>query len=116
MNELEKRLNDILMYAINTKDDLSEFITEDQKKTFELIKQALKTPTAEEVCEALGQYFGRLIKYQKVTKEFYYRVNNLDSFVTETYLDGKYTLGCYLPPYLITMIGKFYEGVVSKND
>lgn len=67
-------------------------------------------PTEQEVCEALSEYFKKDVKFSKETKEFYYWEDEyMTVFITETYGDGRYNLGVYLPPHLITLIGRFYE-------
>ena len=74
------------------------------------IKKALTPPTADEVCEALSEYLKEPIKYVRT------------SFVNEretAEVCGLFGLDNYdlvdfntpLPPRLITLIGRFYEGL-----
>ena len=68
----------------------------------------------------MSEYIGNNIYYNEPTKEFVQKmfhgnVLNRDewfiSYVTETYGDrlNAYTVNDYLPPHLITLIGRFYE-------
>ena len=73
------------------------------------IKQALTPPTEEEVCEALSEYFGKKVFVDKRYK--------ISAFVVErgssvAYINARNRL-CLtqLPPHLVTLIGRFYEGV-----
>lgn len=84
----------------------------------EIIKQALdelealkKPPTVEEVCKALSECLAKDVSYG--AKQFYYTIKNTECimFVTETYGDGLWSINEYLPPHLITLIGRFYEGL-----
>ena len=72
-----------------------------------VIVKALKPPTADEVCEVLGKHTMFLTAYDKHKKEFF------DSNGYICYLsNGRIYFNDFaLPPHLITLIGKFYEGV-----
>ena len=95
----------------------------DMSEEYDLVKKALnelealkKPPTVEEVCKALSEFTGQDVLYSEVTHEFYYTENTSgpishEQFITETYGDGLWSLGVYLPPHLITLIGRFYEGL-----
>lgn len=93
----------------------------------ELIKQALTPPTEKEVCEALGEYFHKEVKYIEKTiptqyigdKCFYKLSRRKDTDHTTffikrgiSFIDGHEEMHIQyaLPPHLITMIGRFYEG------
>lgn len=80
-----------------------------------LLKQALKPPTVEEVCKALGACLEKDVSYG--VKQFYYTIENTKCimFVTETYGDGLWSINEYLPPHLITLIGRFYERLEVKE-
>ena len=84
------------------------------KKTLEALK---KPPTVEEVCKALCDFTNWEVKYSTETKQFYHRLENTECtmYITETYGDGLWTLGAYLPPRLITMIGRFYESLEGEK-
>lgn len=115
-----------LWYFINRKSetlpDIEISDTEDNKQ-FMIIQNALteleelkRYPTAEEVCEALSEHEKRNVIYSDKTHEFYYleyegKVGEYKQFITETYGDGLWSLGVYIPPHIITLIGRFYEGV-----
>ena len=72
-----------------------------------------KSPTADEVCEALSEFIGREVSY--TNKQFHYIIKNTQVliYVTETYNNKTFSLGVYLPPHLITLIGRFYEGEIK---
>jgi len=77
--------------------------------TINIIKKALTPPTAEEVCEALKSYFGHHVDkifYDNESKSFRDEINpNLVEYLFDiTYLKD-------IPPSLITLIGRFYEGL-----
>jgi hypothetical protein len=87
----------------------------------ELLKQALTPPTAEEVCEALENHFTPYgyKKYGVVVFEdncFVRKFNNDDRYIfiinqRELLVQGNYPL----PPHLIILIGRFYEGQTNEN-
>lgn len=72
------------------------------------LRQALTPPTADEVCEALSEYF--IDKYICVDNKFYNYGGNEPKAVI-------YKINCSvvirydLPPRIITLIGRFYEGL-----
>lgn len=70
-----------------------------------------KPPTADELCKALSEQLKLKVSYS--AKQFYYKIENTECimFVTETYGDGLWSINEYIPPHLITMIGRFYEGL-----
>jgi hypothetical protein len=70
-----------------------------------IIKQSLTPPTEQEVCEALGEHFGKEVTYSKKTSGFYLGKKRITSYFPH----NKYLIRCYLPPHLITLIGQFYE-------
>ena len=77
-----------------------------------VIVKALKPPTAEEVCEALSEYLKpHYIREVKVTFE-----NNEFVFfdrILVHYVGGHlwFNFPIDFPPHLVTLIGRFYEGV-----
>ena len=84
-----------------------------------IIEQALTPPTSKEVCEALSEYFNRKVVYKEnYLKEFFYEWafnNNNGSFVIASMNDGKVTLNESLSPCIVTLISRFYEGVVENG-
>ena len=63
----------------------------------------------EEVCNALSEYFKEKVKYDS-NKSF---ATHNDS-IARLY-NKKVWIQEYLPPYLITMIGQFYESELNKQ-
>lgn len=86
-------------------------MSREQNQRYAELEQALTPPTADEVCKALCDFTNWEVKYSTETKEFYRKIENTECvlYITETYGDGNWTLGAYLPPHLITLIGRFYE-------
>ena len=71
-------------------------------KYFENIRQALTPPTSDEVCEALS----------KLTRMSVYYNNGKFRFHGDKF--GEIVDLNDLPPHLITLIGRFYEGLEEK--
>ena len=72
------------------------------------IRQA--SPTEDEVCKALSEYYGERHFYNKTSKQFGNRIGIITSLTNKNNLK---TL-VYLPPHLITMIGRFYENLEEE--
>jgi len=71
-----------------------------------------KSPTADEVCKALSEYFGEEVIFLVNDKEFVIKCNIGYKYIVETD-DVLYYIKVGLPLYLITLIGRFYEGVTG---
>lgn len=77
---------------------------------YDLLKSELealkKPPTADEVCKALSEFIDREVTYDDAKKDFVdgYR-NSVEHFLFDSYHLKN------IPPHLITMIGRFYEGL-----
>ena len=72
------------------------------------LKKYLTPPTADEVCEALSEYFGFNYYYQD---KFFYKSNGI-KYIYPLKVSGFTEIQLYdghLPPHLITLIGRFYE-------
>jgi hypothetical protein len=88
---------------------------------FNLIRKALTPPTADEVCKEVEEYLYKCVgkaspylKFCDKTKKFIY-VDFCDNgkeydFITIT-AGGYVNFIPSLPPHLITLIGRFYEGL-----
>ncbi len=79
-------------------------------KEFKAIERALTPPTADDVCKALSEYFGFSFYYQD---NFFYRSDGI-KYIYPLKVSGFTEIQLYdghLPPHLITLIGRFYEGV-----
>jgi hypothetical protein len=83
----------------------------------------LKTPpTEQEVCEALGEFLNKKVYYE----ESPYRVFSTglpvtsDNYIIEEQSDKliafNYDICELYPPHIITLIGRFYEGMVKDNE
>lgn len=87
------------------------------EEIFNTIKQALTPPTANEVCEALSEYYKDYeVTYLKEEKTFV-RTNYAYTFdiVWEDAGEICFKKNTTLPPRLITLIGKFYESEETNN-
>jgi hypothetical protein len=98
--------------------------TEDPSDEIELayvtIEEALdelerlkRYPTADEVCKVLTAHTGYKVIYIEENKEFGY-TEEPHEFISEwiTEREGQaYAITMFLPPHLITLIGRFYEGL-----
>lgn len=76
------------------------------------LKQALTPPTSEEVCEVLSEYF--IDKYICVDNKFYNYGGNEPKAVIYK-IECGVVIKYALPPHLITLIGRFYEGMEKKD-
>jgi len=83
------------------------------------MQEVLTPPTQEDVCQALIEYLECIVFYDNDSKEF---IATLIKPVVYQYSVTKQIRGhyCipelnYLPPHLITLIGRFYEGLESEK-
>lgn len=74
------------------------------------IKKALTPPTSDEVCEALSDYYGIEVVYDKQFKEFR-KGFRVVAYPRENIYNEFDLLG--IPPHLITLVGRFYEGEIK---
>jgi len=93
-------------------------------KTFELLKKALTPPTANEVCKALSEWLKEELptlwnyKVYHDNGGFHY-YNNEDYEIYLVDYDEVFErifFPRYLPPHLITLIGRFYEGLEENKE
>jgi hypothetical protein len=71
------------------------------------LEELKRYPTSEEVCEALSEYYHYEVEYSKRDMTFESELSWYACFK-----DGVIDFGGdKLPPHLITLIGRFYEGV-----
>lgn len=86
----------------------------------DIIRKALTPPTSDEVCEALSAYYDDKVSYsnERYNHMFYFEGSKLgiirliDSKIY--FIQSDYHKTNILPPHLITLIGRFYEGVEKK--
>ncbi len=76
------------------------------------IEKALTPPTADEVCEALSEFYGKKVIYVADVKKFAYE--GVDGWQEICYFGKNFKgdvirFSFRLPPHLITLIGRFYE-------
>ena len=94
-------------------------INSNVSKYMDSLKSILTPPTADEVCEALSKYMKEEVKYipHRLKKNGFYLVDSGIYLVSLGY-DNQVNFSCNdwikfntLPPSLITLIGRFYEGL-----
>jgi hypothetical protein len=117
-HELMQRHNDLYCDGECDKQSL-DIITKDVKEKFELIAQALTPPTAEQIidelrkCEDLGCH--DMIDYMPDCKSFtlfrQMRIDDIFEIDLVRFENGLVYIAKTYPPRLITLIGRFYEGV-----
>ena len=99
-------LLDIVMYGNEHKRAIGEV-----NQAYEDLKQALKPPTAEEVCKALSEYLGETLWFDEDKN---IRVST--QWVVKRLGDIGLEFFYVLPPHLITLIGRFYESKMKDNE
>jgi 1,4-dihydroxy-2-naphthoyl-CoA synthase len=100
---------------------------------YNMVLEALTPPTADELCKAMSNYFKKwnssgyrtsTIEYKSYLKAFFFLSGGdkkedrgkdkticfMESFLGDTHIRFFEDL----PPHLITLIGRFYEGVEKK--
>ena len=110
-------------YYLNHRDEGYQMcINPTWEQELDSIKQALteleelkRYPTSEEVCEALIDYFKKSKYHSYIDTAYYseegkyFHTEDENRSLVEIMFDNYYIHE--IPPHLITLIGKFYEGV-----
>ena len=85
------------------------------------LKNYLTPPTADEVCEALSEYLERNVKMDR-DNTFYYteqrQIGECDEIICGYGWENEHHTIAFeidLPPHLITLIGRFYEGLEESK-
>lgn len=106
--ELEA-LSKIVNYDIN---DSGKCVADYCEEECEVVAKALTPPTAEEVSKALSEIEGLAVRYEAKEQAF---INECEHTLI-VMMDSGLLLRIYdtYPPHLITLIGRFYEGVEQK--
>jgi hypothetical protein len=92
---------------------------QDVLKDIDILEKVLTPPTADEVCKALSKWVKENILDVWNCKVYYdnggfHYYNNCDFeeyLVEYERIDKAISLSVFLPPHLVTMIGKFYDKV-----
>jgi len=97
--------------------NVNDYSKLDIEQELDVIAEALHTPTSDEVCEELERYFYQCvgkanpyIKYKKDLKKFVYVTEECNHEVVGLDKHGYINFIKTLPPYLISLIARFYEG------
>ncbi len=102
VNKILKDIDNDFVYKLDIL-----FLGEKLEKIIKENSKLKKTPTTDEVCEALSKYWGNPIQYDKRHRIF-------DMYVGDNIWKPIELLRLRSVPHLITLIGRFYEGI--NND
>jgi hypothetical protein len=114
--ELEKALN-IIKHIKKSDEYKNGFLVNVGISEIDLFEKLLTPPTAEEVCEALGEFLGYEVEYARTKyreQEFKYK-NSIIPIVIKGN-NNTYKIRFGVPPHLITLIGRFYEGIENNGN
>lgn len=129
----DEALKRIMMFIDGISDTLSVDVGEQLEKDCEIIHEALleakkqlETPTSDELCEAINKFYMSVlphlkeqrVEYKKDKKRFISYIDNKNEFGTwicsVNEMTKRLIFSQMLPPYLITLIGRFYEKELEK--
>ena len=98
-------------------------INSNVSKYMDSLKSILTPPTAEEVCKALSECLITKVVYKHKTKTFYLKQSTFNVELVSYYYDEDkkdyvmhFEFAEPLPPHLITLIGRFYEGLEKEKE
>lgn len=78
------------------------------------IEKSLTPPTADEVCKALSEYYKEKAFYNDTEKTFYFMGGKIA--YPSAFDKCRFVLNNYsFPPSLITLIGRFYQGLEESK-
>ena len=113
---------DAIIYEFDTFEELQKYRLEEYGKsnfkdikTFEELK---RYPTADEVCKALNMEYKNHVMFDVDYKQF---IVTMTQPIVMQYEITEYKNGCvriqpdYLKPHLITLIGRFYQGLEESK-
>ena len=106
MSKVLEALDRILDKTVDDYYTVSEFVDEED---LNILKQALTPPTEEEMCKALSDYYGLMVRYDDRNNLFQKYVGDGD-WVPINIVNFRNHV-----PHLITLIGIFYEWRI-KNE
>ena len=93
---------------------VAQAISSNVSKYMYSFEQLLTPPTSKEVCKALSEYIQWDVIYIKHNKEFMMKIDNTS--IVKVNMFGSVKFNTPLNARLITLIGRFYENEVNKND
>lgn len=90
----------------------------DIEQELDTIAEALHVPSADDICEALSEWLNKevpdLFNYKVYYDNggfHYYNTEDFEDYLVEYYeVDETMTLSVFLPPSLVSLIARFYEG------
>ena len=94
--------------ALEALNNIRRLLISEYQHLADTVEKALTPPTAEEVCKALSEYYGFEVVHEGLDfipkiEHYYYEIVSV--------ADDCVVFATPLPPHLITLIGRFYEGV-----
>ena len=122
LEALKNIVNEISNYKLRGLGDENWLGIQDVMRDIDVLEKALTPPTAEELCEELGEYYEVKVMFE--SNEFYYKDRYSNSNVGIVGLrtkkvKEKVVKNCVdfypeLPPTLIKRIAQFYENEVVE--
>jgi len=116
LEALKRLVSEVNNYKLSGSGDNNWLGFQDVLKDVNTIEKVLTPPTEEEVCDALSEYFGNDMKH---CEEVIFRQNKFiivfESGGYSNVIDFTRQL-LEEAPHLITMIGRFYEGLSDVNE
>jgi hypothetical protein len=111
----------LLTEAITNGDGTNKVDNEHVRVCYDMLTKYLTPPTADEVCEALSKWIKEdvpdLWNYNVYYDDggfHYYNTEDFETYLVEhDIIDKTISFSVYLPPHLITLIGRFYANEVK---
>lgn len=95
---------------------------QDVLKDIDILEKVLTPPTAKEVCKALSKWvkgnipdiWNYKVYYDKGGFHYYNNCDFEEYLVEYEQIDKAITLSVFLPPRLVTLIGRFYQSLEEE--
>lgn len=121
LEALRSVVSEISIYKLHGIGNENWLGIQDVLKDISTIEKALTPPAAEEVCKALSEWLNKEVPdlwnynvYYSDGGFQYYNGEGFEEYLVEYYEEDKtMTLSVFLPPHLVTLVGRFYEGVIK---
>ena len=82
-----------------------------EKEAYDIIKKALTPPTADKVCEALSEYFGKEVKVDKRYKNTTFVCDGKNIAWVDN--NGNVQINQPKPPHIVELVAKYYKGEIK---
>lgn len=99
----------------------NKFLYDDLEQALNELEALKKPPTVDELCKALSEHYKEQVSYsnERHNHLFYFEKSRLGIVLLRhgniDFYQSDYHKTNYLPPHLITLIGRFYEGLEVKE-